>query len=212
MSETYDIPPYCPQPPQIDWSEGPKLYDRVISWSKDVQDIMLGPLVQVKKSSKTRYLMTWLHGKPKDLVRDLDLDDVDDYNRVLKALQDWARPKTCEYANFESIRNIRQGDSTFTEFETKVRKLVAQMKYDGDHSDRMIKDIIVTGGRSHKAYKEAVKAGSDATLKRVLEIYRDDAAIQSHVNNVSQRKTMNSKAWGSHDNSYHHCLLHINMF
>ena len=44
-----------------------------------------------------------------------------------------------------------------------------------------IKNFRVTKVNSNTAYLECVKAGPDSTLDKILEIYREDAAVDAHI-------------------------------
>ena len=69
----------------------------------------------------------------------------------------------------------------FEQFAAKVRKPVTDCNIQ-DAQDRglVIRNFIVTGTHSQTVYRKCVEAGPDATLQKVLEIYRNEVAVQAH--------------------------------
>ena len=95
--------------PNIDWTEDDGLYRRVELFSRDMEDMMLGPLVTHNKPSKTRTLMHWLPESMKELVWEARKDTENDYRKVTAFLLDWAKPKTTVYKKFKKIRITHAG-------------------------------------------------------------------------------------------------------
>ena len=168
-------------PPAIDWTEDDGLYRRVQQFTKGVDDIMLGPLSTNKEPAKTRTLMCWLPENIKELVREAGKDTENNYTKVTDFLLEWAKPKTTVYNSFKMLRSLTQGSMNFEQFAAKVRKLVTDCNIqDAQDRDLVIRNFIVTGAHSQSAYRKCVEAGPDATLQKVLEIYRNEAAVQAH--------------------------------
>ena len=168
-------------PPAIDWTEDDGLYGRVQQFTKGVDDIMLGPLSTNKEPAKTRTLMCWLPENIKELVREAGKDTENNYGKVTDFLLQWARPKTTVYNSFKMLKGLHQGSMNFEQFAAKVRKLVTDCNIqDTQDRDLIIRNFIVTGANSQTAYRQCVEAGPDATLQKVLEIYRNDSAVQAH--------------------------------
>ena len=46
--------------------------------------------------------------------------------------------------------------------------------------ESMIRNFIVTGTNSQTAHRQYVEAGHGAKLDRILDIYRNEAAVQAH--------------------------------
>ena len=168
-------------PPSIDWTEDDGLYRRVDQFTKGVDDIMLGPLASHKEPSKTRTLMCWLPENIKELVREAGKDTANNYKRVTEFLLSWAKPKTTVYNNFKVLKGLSQGSMNFEQFAATVRKLVNDCNIQNTQDkDSIIRNFIVTGANSETAYRKCVEAGPDASLERILEIYRNEAAVQAH--------------------------------
>ena len=69
----------------------------------------------------------------------------------------------------------------FEQFAAKVRKLVTDSNMqDAQDKELIIRNFIVTGANSQTAYRKCVEAGPDATLQKVLKIYRNEVAVQAH--------------------------------
>ena len=167
--------------PNIDWTEDDGLYRRVELFRRDVEDMMLGPLTTYKEPSKTRTLMHWLPENIKELVREAGKDTENDYKKVTEYLLDWAKPKTTVYNDFKMLRTLNQGSMSFEQYVAKVKKLVNNCDIENaEAKESMIRNFIVTGANSQTAYRQCVEAGPGAKLDRILDIYRNEAAVQAH--------------------------------
>ena len=167
-------------PPSIDWTEDDGLYQRVQKWTLRVEDMMLGPLAMAKEPAKTRILMCWLPEKITDIVRAAGKVTENNYSKVTEFLLNWAKPKTTEYNSFKQLLALKQGSMNFEQFVARITQLVNDCNYTAD-KELTIKNFIVTKANSNTAYRECVKAGPDATLDKILEIYRQDAAVDAHI-------------------------------
>ena len=168
-------------PPAIDWTEDDGLYGRVQQFTKGVDDIMLGPLSTNKEPAKTRTLMCWLPENIKELIREAEKDTENNYVKVTDFLLEWAKPKTTVYNSFKTLKSLNQGSMNFEQFAAKVRKLVTECNIqDAQDKELIIKNFVVTSANSQTAYRKCVEAGPDATLQKVLKIYRNEVAVQAH--------------------------------
>ena len=87
---------------------------------------------------------------------------------------------------------------TFTAFEVKARRLVKECKYPEEANNRLLHDIIVTAAKSTSAYRKVIDKGKDITLNEVLDIYKNEASINAHL----QLTCSDSKIYRIQDN-YH---------
>ena len=79
------------------------------------------------------------------------------------------------------MKGLNQGSMNFEQFAAKVRKLVTDSNIqDAQDKELIIRNFIVTGANSQTAYRKCVEAGPDATLQKVLKIYRNEVAVQAH--------------------------------
>ena len=142
---------------------------------------MFGPLTTYKEPSKTRTLMHWLPENMKELVQEAGKDTENDYRKVTEFLLDWAKPKITVYNNFKALRTLNQGSMSFEQYVAKVKKLVNNCDIENaEAKESMIQNFIVTGANSQTAYRQCVEAGPGAKLDRILDIYRNEAAVQAH--------------------------------
>ena len=126
-------------------------------------------------------MMSWLPENIKELVREAGKDTEKDYRKVTEFLLDWAKPKTTVYNDFKTFRTLNQGPMSFEQYVAKVKKLVNNCDIENaEAKESMIRNFIVTGANSQTAYRQCVEAGPDAKLDRVLDIYRNKAAVQAH--------------------------------
>ena len=100
-------------PPAIDWTEDDGLYGRVQQFTKEVDDIMLGPLSTNKEPAKTRTLMCWLPENIKELVQEAGKDTENNYAKVTEFLLEWAKPKKTVYNSFKTLKGLNQGSMNF---------------------------------------------------------------------------------------------------
>ena len=79
----------------------------------------------------------------------------------------------------------------FEQFAAKVRKLVTDCNIqDAQDKELIIRNFIVTGANSQTAYRKCVEAGPDATLPKVLEIYRNEVAVLAHFQTRHNSQSM----------------------
>ena len=143
--------------------------------------MMLGPLATTKEPTKTRTLMCWLPEKIKDIVRTAEKVTENNYSKVTEFLLSWAKPKTTMYNKFKVLKGLSQGSMNFEQFAATIQKLVNDCNIQNTQvKDSIIRNFIVTGANSETAYRRCVEAGPDASLERIIEIYRNEAAVQAH--------------------------------
>ena len=81
--------------------------------------------------------------------------------------------KTNVYNDFGTLRDLNQGSMSFEQYAAKIKKLVNDCDIeDTEAKNLFIRNFIVTGANS--------QAGPNAKLERILEIYRNDAAVHAH--------------------------------
>ena len=108
-------------------------------------------------------------------------DTENNYGKVTEFLLDWAKPKTTVYNCFKVVRGLDQGSMNFEQFAAKVRQLVNDCNIqDAGDKEVLIRNFIVRGANCQSAYRQCVAAGPNATLQKVIDIYRNEAAVQAH--------------------------------
>ena len=73
---------------------------------------------------------------------------------MLDTLKDWTRPKSDEVAAFTQLRALNQGNKTLSTYIQEVRRVVDLCNFScmGDCKDRLIRNSIMAGLNSSKAY------------------------------------------------------------
>ena len=85
------------------------------------------------------------------------------------------------YNDFRTLRDLNQGSMSFEQYAAKIKKLVNDCDIeDTEAKNLFIRNFVVTGANSQAAYRQCVEAGPNAKLERILEIYRNDAAVHAH--------------------------------
>ena len=70
---------------------------------------------------------------------------------------------------------------SFKQYVAKVKKLVNNCDIENaEAKESMIQNFIVTGINSQTAYRQCVEAGPGAKLDKILDIYRNKAAVQAY--------------------------------
>ena len=77
---------------------------------------------------------------------------------------------------------------SFEQYAAKVKKLVNDCDIeDTEAKNIIIWNFLVTSVNSQAAYRQCIEAGPNANWDRILEIYRNDAKLGTHM--VSELET-----------------------
>ena len=97
----------------------------------------------------------------------LDEDHKDRLKAMLDTLEDWTRPKSDEIAAFTHLRALTQGNKTLSAYIQEVRRIADLCNFAcvGDCKDRLIRNSIMAGLSSTKAYQQCISKGSSLTSK-----------------------------------------------
>ena len=102
----------------------------------------------------------------------LEQDKRDSLKTILDSLEEWTRPKSDEIAAFTHLRALNQGNKTLSSYIQEVRRMVDLCNFScvGDCKDRLIRNSIVAGLSSTKAYQQCISKGSNLTLNECIRI------------------------------------------
>ena len=89
------------------------------------------------------------------------------------------KPKSNEIAAFTKLRSLKQEDMPLSEFIHEARKLAESCNYP-NNKDRLIRDTIVSGIQSLKAYQKCIDA-KDLSLQDYINICQAEDAIRMQV-------------------------------
>ena len=110
-------------------------------------------------------------------------DHKDSLRTILNTLEDWTRPKSDEIAAFTHLRTLNQGNKTLSTYIQEVRRVVDLCNFTcvGDCKDRLIRNSIVAGLSSTKAYQQCISKGSSLTLNECIRICQTEDATCRQV-------------------------------
>ena len=167
----------------MDWTEDAELHKRCMEWKEEVE-LEIGSTLSGKSNSvKSNYVLRWA-GKPARTYLK-SLPDLEfkykgaNADKILAALEKRIRPKSNEIAAFTKLHNLKQGDMPLSEFIQEARRLAELCNYPNDKA-RLIRDTIVSGIRSIRAYQKCLDT-KDLSLKDCITICQAEIAIRMQV-------------------------------
>ena len=98
---------------------------------------------------------------------------------ILTALVKKTKPKSNEIAAFTKLHSLKQGDMPVSEFIWEARRLAELCNYP-NNQDRLIRDTIVLGVYSLRAYQKCIDA-KDLSLQDCINICQVEDAIRIQV-------------------------------
>ena len=148
-----------PVVPVMDWPEGAELHKRYVEWKEEV-GLELGSSLTNRSNS----------------VKSMCSDgQVSQLETILKVCQKKTKPKSNEIAAFTKLCSLKQGDMPLSEFIQEARRLTELCNYPNDQ-DRLIRDTIVSGVHSLRAYQKCIDA-KDLSLQDCINICQAENAI-----------------------------------
>ena len=172
-----------PVVPVMDWTEDAELHKRYIEWNEEVELELGSSLSNRSNSVKSSYVLRW-EGKPaRDYLKSLPESEFKyegaSAEVILTALEEKTKPKSNEIAAFTKLRSLKQGDMPLSEFIQEARRLAELCNYPNDQ-DRLIRDMIVSGVYSLRAYQKCIDA-KDLSLQDCINICQVEDAIKMQV-------------------------------
>ena len=98
---------------------------------------------------------------------------------ILQALEQKTKLKSNEIATFTKLHSLKQGDMPLSEFICEARTLAELCNYP-NNKDRLIKDTIVSGIQSLRAYQKYINA-KDLSLQDCINICQAKDAVRMQV-------------------------------
>ena len=89
------------------------------------------------------------------------------------------KPKSNEIAAFTKLHSLKQGDMLLSEFIREARRLADLCNYP-NNKDRLIRDTIVSGIQSLRAYQKCIDA-KDLSLQDCINICQAEDAVRMQV-------------------------------
>ena len=171
-----------PVVPVMDWTGDAELQKRCVEW-KEVE-LELGSFLSNRASSvKSNYVLRWA-GKPaRDYLKCLPESEFKyegaSADAILAALEKKTKPKSNEISAFTKLCSLKQRDMPLSEFTREARRLAELCNYPNDQ-DRLIRDTIVSGVHSLRAYQKCIDA-KDLSLQDCINICQTKDAIRMQV-------------------------------
>ena len=169
--------------PVMDWTEDAELHKRYVEWREEVE-LELGSSLSGKSNSvKSNYVLRWA-GKPaRDYLKSLPESEFKyegaSAESILQALEQKTKPKSNEIAAFTKLHTLKQGDMPPSEFIHEARRLAELCNYPND-KDRLIRDTIVSGIQSLRAYQKCIDA-KDLSLQDCINICQVEDVVRMQV-------------------------------
>ena len=169
--------------PVMDWTEDAELHKRYVKLREEVE-LELGSSLSGKSNTvKSIYVLRWA-GKPaRDYLKSLPEAkfkyEGTSADAILTALEKKTKPKYNEIAAFTKLPSLKQGDMPLSEFIHEARRLAELCNYPNDQ-DRLIRDMIVSGIQSLRAYQMYIDS-KDLSLQDCINICQVEDAIRMQV-------------------------------
>ena len=168
-----------PVVPVMDWTQNVELHKRYIEWKEEVE-LELGSSLSNRSSSvKSNYVLRWA-GKPaRDYLKSLQESEFKyegaSAEAILIALEEKTKPKSNEISAFTKLCSLKQGDIPLSQLIREARRLAELC-----NQDRLIRDTIVFGIHSLRAYQKCIDT-EDLSLQDCINICQAEDAIRMQV-------------------------------
>ena len=172
-----------PVVPVMDWTEDAELHTRYVEWREEVELKLGSSLSNRANSVKSNYMFRWT-GKPaRDYLKSLPESEFKyegaSADAILTALEKKTKPKSNEIAAFTKLCSLKQGDMPLSEFIRETRRLAELCNYP-NNQDRLIRDMIVSGVYSLRAYQKCIDV-KDLSPQDCINICQAEDAIRMQV-------------------------------
>ena len=172
------------QGPKMDWTEDAGLHQWFKDWREEVQLLMDTVLSHIRNAdTKMKFVTLWVGKETRTYLSTVEEDHKDSLRTILDTLKDWTKPKSDEIAAFTHLRTLNQGNKTLSSYIQEVRRVVDLCNFMcvGDCKDRLIRNSIVAGVSSTKAYQQCISKGSSLTLNECIRICQTEDATCRQV-------------------------------
>ena len=169
--------------PGMDWTEDAELHKRYVEWREEVE-LELGSSLSGKANSvKSNYVLRWAGNPARDYLENLPESEFKyegaSAEAILIALEKKTKPRSNEIAAFTKLCNLKLGHMPLSEFIQEARRLAGLCNYPND-KDRLIRDTIVSGIHSLRAYQKCTNT-RDLSLQDCINICQAEDAIRMQV-------------------------------
>ena len=139
----------------MDWTEDAGLHQRFKDWMEEVELLMDMVLSHIRSAdTNMKFVTLWAGKEARTYLSTLEQDNWDSLSTILDSLEEWTKPKSDGIAAFTHLRTLNQGNKMLSSYIQEVRRILDLCNFAcvGDCKDRLIRNSIVTGLSSTKAY------------------------------------------------------------
>ena len=176
----------------MDWTEDAGLHQRFKDWREEVELLMDMVLSHIKNANTgMKFVTLWAGKEVRTYLNTLEQDNQDSLETILDSLEEWTKPKSDEIAAFTHLRTLNQGNKTLSSYIQEVRRMVDLCNFVcvGDCKDRLIRNSIVAGLSSTKAYQQCILKGSNLSLNECIKICQTEDATCRQVQALRPEST-----------------------
>ena len=144
------------QGPKMDWTEDVGLHQHFKDWRKETEFLLDMVLFHIRnQETKLKYVGLWAGKEARTYLSTVSKDRKESLSTMLDTFKDWTKPKSDEIAAFTHLRALNQGNKTLSTYIQEVRRVVDLCNFTcvGDCKDRLIRNSIMAGLSSTKAYQ-----------------------------------------------------------
>ena len=154
-----------------------------LDWKEACNLILEGPLKKKSVEEKSNYLRLWAGSIGRKHINSLKPSEANlkKPSFLFEKIEEYCKPKSNTLLAATELKQLEQGDMSLPKFITKTTLLADSCAYPSQARDRILRDAIVLGIKSEKAYYKCVEKGSDLTLEEVLEIAQSEDSTQHQV-------------------------------
>ena len=171
------------QGPKMDWTKGSELHKCFREWREETELLVNTALAHIKdKTTKLKFVTLWAGKEARTYLSTVSDDKKDSLQILLNTLEDWTRPKADEIAAYTQLRALNQGNRTLSTYIQEVRRLVDLCNLDCNvDKDKLIRNSIIAGINSTKAYQQCILKGSSLSLEDCIKICQMEDATCRQV-------------------------------
>ena len=170
--------------PKMDWTEDAGLHQQFKDWREEGELLIDTGLSHIKDAdTKLKFVILWAGKEARTYLSTVEEDCKDSIRTILNTLEDWTRPKSDEIAAFTHLRTLNHGNKTLSTYIQEVRRVVDLCNFAcvEDCKDGLIRNSIVAGLSSTKAYQQCISKGSSLTLNEYIRICQTEDATHRQV-------------------------------
>ena len=169
---------------KMDWTEDAGLHQRFSDWREEVELPLNTVLSHIRnQETKLKYVSLWAGIEARTYLSIVSEDNKNSLRTMLDTLEDWTKPKSDEIAAFTHLRALNQGNKTLSAYIQEVRRVVDLCNFTcvEDCKDRLIRNSIVAGLSSTKAYQQCISKGPSLSLSECIRICQTEDATCKQV-------------------------------